>query len=798
VSIGKSDLGTDDAAAAAPARPARKLHDLALGCERIGLLPLRAPILSAIIAVILCIAAALGVMRIKVDDSLSQLFRSDTAEYQQYEEVTRRFPSSEYDVLIVIEGKTLLARDSLERLRDIVTDLQLIDGTRGLISIFSARQPPENGQLPAALFPADLPQGADYDRLIERVKTNEILRGKLLSEDGELTLVVLALDPEIVGGKGLSDVVGEVRKIVEEGLAGTQLKGQLSGVPVMQLEIRNAVERDRLIYNAFGFAAGCLIAIIFFRRVSFMIIAAGPPLLAILLSLGALGWFDFRLNMFLNVMTPLIMVISFSDSMQLTFAARARMLNAGDDRFAAMRRAILVVGPACVLTHATAAVSFVALLFSRSDLIRTFGEAGLVATLTAMVAVLTLVPLLGVLLLRNESQIGSAGGPRSDAAVDLLRRFCFWIAERMVTRPGLYSLIGLAVVGALTFVYANLEPRYRLADQVPDRQQAVEASGRLDAKLTGANPIDVLIEFPAGASLYAPQTLSTIADVHAAVEKQAGVGNVWSLDTLRRWLAEKAGQADVGTLKEYVDLLPEHLTRRFISAGQDAVVVTGRIPDVDASKLLPVVEELDKKLDAVRVKHPGYRISVTGLSAIAARNSADMIGKLNRGLTIEIVFVAAFIGLAFRSLSVMLVSILPGIFPIVFAGTVLWAMGEGLQFASIVALTVSFGLGLSATIHFLNRLRLEDDPDADPAIAVERATVLVGPALILTSIVLACGLAVTVFSDLPSLRLFGWLSALAMIAALVADLLILRPTAMFVYKIARRLRRDPARQRPAG
>ena len=55
--------------------------------------------------------------------------------------------------------------------------------------------------------------------------------------------------------------------------------------------------------------------------------------------------------------------------------------------------------------------------------------------------------------------------------------------------------------------------------------------------------------------------------------------------------------------------------------------------------------------------------------------------------------------------------------------------------------------------------------------AVERATILVGPALILTSVVLACGLAVTVFSDLPSLRLFGWLSAFAMLAALIADLL---------------------------
>ena len=213
-------------------------------------------------------------------------------------------------------------------------------------------------------------------------------------------------------------------------------------------------------------------------------------------------------------------------------------------------------------------------------------------------------------------------------------------------------------------------------------------------------------------------------------------------------------------------------------------MVSGRIPDSDASQLLPVVEKLDNTLDAVRAKHPGYEIAVTGLSAIAARNSASMIGKLNRGLTVEIVFVAAFIGLAFRSPLVMLVAILPAIFPVVLSGTLLWVMGEGLQFASVVALTVSFGLGLSATIHFLNRLRLEDKPGEDPAIGVTRATVLVGPALILTSVVLACGLAVTVFSDLPSLRLFGWLSAFSMIAALTADLLILRPTAMFLYKLA--------------
>jgi predicted RND superfamily exporter protein len=749
---------------------------IAFGLERIGLIAIKAPILSCMILVVLIVGAIFGIQRIKIDDSLSQLFRSNSKDYKQYEAETKRFPATEFDVLVVVEGKTLLARDNLEKLRNLVTDLQLVDGTRGLISLFSARQAPAPGKLPAALFPSELPQGADYDKFIETVKNNEIIRGKLLSEDG--------------------NTVRDIRKLMAEDLRDSGLKAELSGVPVMQLEIRNAVERDGLTYNILGILAGCIIAIIFFRKISFMVVAAFPPMIAILLALGGLGWANFNLNMFLNVMTPLIMVISFSDSMQLTFAARDRLI-AGQDKLTAFKNAVLVVGPACVLTHGTAGISFIALQFSDSDLIRKFGEAGLAATIIALLAVLSLVPVFGVLLVRNE-KVFAVKFQTADAGVQALRNFCYWIAVRMVSRPGMFSLIAVILVAGLGIVYANLQPRYRLADQVPDKRQAVAASSRLDAKLTGANPIDVLIEFPKDQTLYSPETLETIADVHATVEKAAGVGNVWSLETLRRWLAEKVGSTDVATLQEYVDAIPKYLVRRFISADQKAVVVSGRVPDLDSSQILPVVEKLDGALDVIRTKHPGYEIAVTGLSAIAARNSASMIEKLNRGLTVEFALVAIFIGLAFRSVVVMFSCILPGIFPVVLSGTLLYLMGEGLQFASVVALTVSFGLGLSATIHFLNRLRLETTPGVSSGLAVERATVLVGPALILTTVVLACGLVVTVFSDLPSLRLFGWLSAFAMISALVADLFILRPTAMFLINLSDRIRGTGRQSKAAG
>ena len=771
----------------------KRVRSLSFGIERLGLTALRYPRIVAVLMAVITVMAGLGYTKLRVDDSLSELFRTDTPEFRDYETISKRFPSSEYDVLIVVSGDKLLERKSVQALRELIINLQFVEGMAGEVSLFSAREAPEPGKVPGPVFPAKLPTGADYAKLIDQVRNNEIIKGKLLSDDGTLTLILLALDRQVVEEKGLNSVVQQIHDTAEEELKGTDLKMQLSGAPVMQLEIRNAVERDRFKYNVLGFLFGAVIAYAFFRRFSLMLIAALPPVIAIIWSLGLFGWLGFKLNLLLNVMIPLIMVLGFSDSMQLTVAMRNRLLE-GDRRIKAARSAVLVVGPACVLATATAAASFIALLFSDSALIRTFGIAGALSTIIAFVVGITLVPLLTRALIPRNARAYAANLKRHDRAMNALKAFCGKIAEFGVSYPRLVVALGLLVVVGFGAVYVTLAPRYRLADQVPDREQAVAASEQLDAKLTGANPLHVMIDYPEDKSLYDPDVLKVIGDVHSIVETQSGVGNVWSLETLRRWLA-KTQEDTPDRLKEYVDILPDYLTKRFLDQPDHSVVVTGRIPDIDVSNLLPVIEKLDGKLNIVRDAHPDYRIVVTGLSAIAARNSATMIGKWNAGLTTEIIFICIFLGLAFRSIMVAIVTVLPTLFPVFTAGAVLAASGEGLQFASIVALIVAFGLSLNAAVHYLNRLRLEDRPGEDPAIGVERATILIGPALVLTSLILAFGLGVTVLSDLPSLRLFGKLSALTLVAALIGDLLLLPASVLLYRRFMRRLRPVPAHRK---
>jgi len=750
------------------ARPVeqRRSFRFSFGLDKLGLVALAAPYLSALVILVLSVLAVYGVSLLKVDDSLSELFRTDTEEFRQYEAIDRLFPSSEYDVLIVVEGKDLLTRESLKRFADTTIELQLADGVGGLVSMLSARGKPDENGYAAPIVPDELPgDGAAFSAILDSLRNNDIVKGKFLSDDGQLALIVISLDRQVVAEQGLRQVVYGLRDDANATLAGSGLNVQFTGAPVMQLEIRNAVERDRLVYNGLGFLVGFIVAYLFFRRLSLTLIAVAGPAIAILWTLGVIGALDFRLNLFINVITPLILVQGFSDSMHLVLAVR-RGVMAGESRFAAARAAVLDVAPACLLTAMNAAIAILSLSLAQSALIQTFGRAALLAVGISYIAVAVVVPTLAVLLVRKETK--TLAHPEDErGGVGLLQRVTDQIVGLSASRP--FILTVLAWTG---WAYAQLEPRYRLADQVPDQEQALAGSARLDKKLTGANPVHVMIELPQRhsdstqpAALYDAETLKAIADAHRILEERAGLGNVWSIDSLRRWLAE-AGDDSVETVKRYVSILPEHLVRRFISEDERAVLVTARLPDIDASEILPVVEKIDRELNSVRTAHPEYRISVTGLPAIAARN-----------------FI--FLGLALRSVLAGVTSVLPSLFPIFATGALLWAAGEGLQFASIVAITVAFSLAIDSTIHFLNRYHLEEDRlgvgRGNHIEALRQTAHHIGPAVVLTTIVLALGLGVTMLSDLPSLRLFGQLTAVCLFASLIAQLVIL-PATIALYR----------------
>ncbi|MBI1386185.1 MAG: MMPL family transporter [Rhizobiales bacterium] len=750
------------------------MHSLGFGLERLGYVALRAPLATLAFIVLLTAASVLGLPRLLADDALSELFRANTPEFKAYERMSNRFPASEFDVLVVVEGADLLTPEQFERVRSAHLDLELADGVAGVLSVFSMRDPPDESGFPPPMIPDELPEGASFDELMKRVAAHPLLQGRFLSiSDGtrpHLTVLVVSLNRESLSHRGLDPALGAVGGVLDQVFEESGLTVTLSGAPVMQREIREAIRRDRVTYNAAGLAIGILICWAFFRRLSLVLVASVCPILSVVWAMGALGWMDQKLNTFINVIPPLVMVIAFSDAMHMVFAVR-RHLAAGHSSIEAARHATATVGPACVLTSLTTAVALLTLTFTDSAMIRQFGLAAAFATALAFIAVMLVVPMAAVLLYRDTSRFVREEGSRSHG-LRWLQRFSEGMAGFIRRHARAIAVLGVVSFVAFTHLHLQLEPHYRLSDEVPGSNQSVGAAETLEERLTGAHPLHIMIAWKEGLSVTDAPVLDALADAHRLHEAHPSVGNVWSVETLRRWLAE-IGVTERAKIAEYLALLPQHLTARFYNPEARSALVTGRLPSLDADEAVPIMRDLDARLDELRKRHPDVTFTVTGLAAVSALQSASMIRQLNFGLFSAVAIVMVLIALAFRSLRLALLSFVPNLFPIVAAGAFLYFTADGLAYASVIALTVGFGLAVDCTIHFLARLQREQQGEPRVERAVTATIGHIGPVLILTTLVLIVGLAVTMASDLPSMQLFGKLTVLTLAGALFGDLVIL-------------------------
>jgi hypothetical protein len=731
------------------------------------------PIPTLIAAVLVAAVMIAGIPRVEVDDTLHGLFRSNTPEYIAYQRLIERFPSHEHDIFVVLEDVKLGDRAQLEQIRDLHFDLQLAEGVTGVTSIFTLRAPPTpKGHLPS-LFPDDLPDGADLEALLAKVQSNPLVPGRLLSPasaEGQLLVLIVALNQDVLEKQGLEAGTQGVRQTVAEARADTGLKIGMTGVALMKLKIFTSTQSEAFLFMVLGTLVGALICLLFFRDLRLFVIANFSPIFSVLSAFGLYGWLGGHLDPLIIGILPLILVIAFSDSMHLVSAIRRRLVR-GSSATDAVRHTVMLLGPACALTSLTTATAFSCLLMSESETIRTFGMTAAAATLFAYLTMITTLPALALLLLRRPNRKGIPGDRRnfllfilrweSLQLFDRLRRFPFTVAVSC----------SLLIIIMATF-YLRLHPSFRLSDLIPSRHETSIVSNKLEAALSGTQPLSVLIEFPDGITPDSAVARATIERVHAILKAQPGVESVTSLVTIYELLRD-LNVTTPDQQKKYLKELPQNVRSRFTSPATRSALVQGYVRDLDVKQISKIVEQVDANLATIRSRAPDTKLAVTGLAALSAYRSVSIINQLSGGLLWSVGIVSIMIAIGFGSLRIAALSIPPNIFGQVTLGAGLYLLGQGLNYPTAIALIVAFGLSVDDTIHFLNRLQHEANHRASRMLAVKATMEELGPVIVLTAIILILGIGVTTFSDLPTTRDFGIACILTLLVGIAGDLVLL-------------------------
>ncbi len=731
-------------------------HDrsIGFGLETLGHLTLRWPRVVAVFVLALTAFCLWQLPRSSVDGDLLRVYAHSGPDYDAYRELADTFGTFENDIYVLVRSPNLTSPETIETIREMALGLTLSDYLSGSMSAFTLRKPgPDGGTLPV------VPEGMTSPEQVEAALTdlarNDPLMRNLINPDLSGVVIILFPNQQIVNERGTKPMIEDLRASLDL-YASDNLQIELTGPPIWTSEMLGATVDDQIKFTIYGFSLGALIAFLSLRSLWGALLVAATPALAVFWVMGLIIALFGSFTFLTIIVTTIILVIAFAESLFFVFNWLAYWRD-GMDPYKAVDETVRVIGPASALTMLTTLVSFASLSLTAGQGVREFSIAGTIACLTNFVCLMTFLPL----LLKSAIRLGLKLPKTPSFAIRALIPVSWWFATRL-GRP--LAALAILVTGLLFIPYFLIEPRFSIEDYMTKDSAALAAAESIDSGVGGVAPIYISVPLKEGIPNIGDADFETVKTVHAIVEKHLGPNKVVSAASYKFY-------ENSGFSRDQILNAVGELKRRFVTPDGMQALVTGFMPTIISSdEIERLVEAIGADIGAAGIE--GAKVG--GFRILTTYGTETIVRGLQMDLTLSVLVNLFLIGFAFRSWRVALATAIPNLFPILGTEAWLWSSGSGLQLATVLSLTIAFGIAVDDTTHFLSHyLHARREEGKDHRQAVRFTMDRIGGAIVATTLILCSGTAIVMFSALPQVALFGTLFVITLALALLGDVFIL-------------------------
>ena len=185
-----------------------------------------------------------------------------------------------------------------------------------------------------------------------------------------------------------------------------------------------------------------------------------------------------------------------------------------------------------------------------------------------------------------------------------------------------------------------------------------------------------------------------------------------------------------------------------------------------------VERELSRIQNDAEKLFPGAKITTVG----NIPQYVTMMQYLVRGqmlsFVISILIIGVILMIAFQSIRVGLIGLIPNMMPAIFVGGYMGWAGIPLDMMTATLLPMMLGMAVDDTIHFINHSKLEYDRTLHYQTAIRRTFRVVGIAIVITSVITSAVFASFCSSACNMCLNFGLMAIIGILSALAADLFV--------------------------
>jgi len=730
--------------------------------------------------------------RVKLSYDFNTAIPTDNPKYVAYQEFHKKFGEDGNVLVVGVQTDKLFQQDiftDYARLTDALKGVPGVDdvlGVTGAINLVkdTATQKPKAvpifGTDPAKTTQMQIDSGKAvllglpfYQGLLYNLQTNT-------------WLMVVHVNKAVMNSARRIVTVKGITGLVDSFGARHDLDMRYSGLPLIRTKMAAKVASETRWFLLGSICIMALILLLFFRSFSTMLLSLAVVIIGVVFSFGTMDLLGYKITL-LNALTPtLVVVIGIPNCIYFMNKYHTAYRDTGDKHEAL----VVMIGRMGIVTlfcNLTAAIGFGVFALTRSAILNEFG----------VVAGINIMLLFFISFILIPAVLSYLPAPKPKHMRYLQNRYLAAILKRLEGwtlhhQRAIYLLTGLTLAVSIAGML-RLKSEGFIVDDLPHNDKLYTDLKFFEKNFKGVMPLEIVVDTKRKKGLRAGtiKLLDSIDVLSKYIAAQPEMARPLSLAEFLKFVRQSyyggdssnydiPNQADLAFLASYLNLEGKgqagkdntltRLLHSFIDSNQQEVRISVNMADIGSRRLPIVLGDLQQKAAAL-FDSSRYRVEFTGTSVTYLEGSSFIIKGLKDSILWAFALIAACMLFLFRSLRILICSLVPNVIPLIItAGIMGWA-GVRLRPSTVIVFSIALGIAIDITIRFL--VNYKQIVGKDPRQAVIETINTTGISILYTSLVLTAGFVLFCFSDFGGILALGWLTSLTLVIATITNLVFL-------------------------
>lgn len=731
--------------------------------------------------------------QVKLSYEFTRAIPTDNIKYLEYQKFREKFGDDGNTMVFGIESKDFFSTKIFNEVANFHKNLKKVVGVTNVLSI------PESVTLikdsvgeklvAKKIFTTPYTTQESLDRDKETFLSLPFYNTLLYNYTTNAFVIGVQLNKDSVNSKSRTRLINDIMQQANLFEKNTSLSLHTSGLPYIRTTIGNRIKDEMNWFLIGSLLLSAITLLLFFRSISATIMSLTVVLFGVVWSLGTLVLLGYKITLLTALIPPLIVVIGIPNCIYFLNKYHSTFKETGNKQHAL----VTMVGRMGIVTlfcNIAAAIGFAVFAFTKSNLLIEFGIVSGINIMALFIISLIFIPIV----------LSYLPEPKQKHVRYLDNK----ILEKLLIKVERWSLNNSKWIYTITIVFCTiaiigflrLKSEGFIVDDLPKQDKIYTDLKWFEKNLKGVMPLEIMVDTKKKNGLLRNMNPINKIDelsVYIANKEEAArpLSFVEGLKFAKQAFYDGDSlsyavpyEGDMAFLGSYLKAdhttdssnkkqSPSGLLKGFMDSTRQTARISVNMKDIGNIQLPLLLKDLEKKALEI-FDTTNYKITFTGTSVTFLEGSSFIIAGLKESILYAFLLIALCMLYLFRSVRILLCSLIPNIVPLLLTAGLMGWVGIRLTPATVLIFSVALGIVIDVTIRFLVNYKQELPHYNYNTIPTLTQTIKhTGISIIYTSLVLIAGFIIFCISGFGSTQSLGWLTSFTLVTGTITNLLLL-------------------------